>query len=654
MRSAVGVDPSEQIAGALVELLHQGAPADDFVRRLAEVEALPEACPGKSTLIETVRMAMAVRNRLELQQQRERGMLAVIESAQDLSSRLDLTGLLSAIVSRARNLLGSHVAWLSTYDPDGGKYQVLVADGALSQRTSNMVAPRDRGVGSILMSTRLPFTTPDYLHDKRFEHDPKLDDTFRDEGIAALVGVPLIWDAEVIGLLFVADRYHRTHTAQSISILSTLATHGAVALKNAHDFERANAALEKAEQARAELERHVRSIQAAAEAHEQMTSLLAKGASLSTLCQSVAQLLGGCVLVLDEAGQVVSKGRAAGYTGMDIETYAPQGDRNAELARALGSSRQVGRSVLAYEAEDESCRVMAVIGGDDVLGSMALFYRGRLDDISVRTFERSSSVIGIVLLSQERMEATKSRGVSTLLRSLVSPRQDEPALLANQAERHGMELSQPLSLMLIEMDGPSAGYAARKFRTLTPIANVLVDEIDGVLVILCSATRALDVRQTVSSWARLESGTVHRGVLSRPVSGPAEIPALYATLKRALAVLGRIGVHGQVIGQNELALYSTLFETHDQTSLAAFLEATIGALISHDRKRNSELAATLLSYFDSNQNARITAQRLQIHVNTVRQRLATIEDLLGHWGNAARALEIHIALRLWSLSTPPG
>jgi sugar diacid utilization regulator/exonuclease VII small subunit len=653
MRSAIQADQSEQIAGALIELLHQGAPADDFARRLAEVEGLPDR-PGKSTLAETIRMAMAVRNRLELQQQRERGMLAVIESAQDLSSRLDLTSLLSAIVSRARNLLGSHVAWLSTYDAERGEYQVLVADGALSQSTSSMVARRDRGVGSILMSTRLPFTTPDYLHDKRFAHDPKLDDTFRDEGIAALVGVPLIWEGEVIGLLFVADRYHRMHTAQSISILSTLATHGAVALKNARDFERANSALEKAEQARAELERHVRSIQAAAEAHEQMTSLLAKGASLATLCQSVAQLLGGAVLVLDEASQVVSRGTAPNHAGTGAQAYAPQGDRSVELARALGASRQMGRSVVAYEADGESCRVMAVIGGDDVLGSTVLFHRGDLDEISIRTFERSSSVIGVVLLSQERMEATKSRGVTTLLRSLVSPRQDEPALLANQAERHGMDLAQPLSLLLIEMDGPSAGYAARRFRSLTPLANVLVDEIDGVLVVLCGSTRALEVRQTMATWARRESGAIHRGVLSRPVSGPAEIPALYATLKRALAVLGRIGVHGQVVSQNELALYSTLFETHDQASLAAFLDATIGALISHDRKRASELTSTLLVYFDSNQNAKVAAQRLQIHVNTVRQRLATIEDLLGHWGNASRALEIHIALRLWSLSTSAG
>jgi GAF domain-containing protein len=54
-----------------------------------------------------------------------------------------------------------------------------------------------------------------------------------------VVGVPLLWDDNVIGLLFVADRYHRTHTAQNVSILSTLATHAAVAIKNAMAFAQA-------------------------------------------------------------------------------------------------------------------------------------------------------------------------------------------------------------------------------------------------------------------------------------------------------------------------------------------------------------------------------------------------------------------------------
>jgi len=651
MRRAIHVDSGEQTVRDLVAMLHQGASADEFARRLADIDALPASYPGKSALVETVRMAMAVRNRLELQEQRERGLLAVIASAQDLSSRLDLQELLRTIVSRARNLVGSDIAWLSTYDADLGEFHVLVVDGALSQRPAGMVARRDRGVAGLVMTTRLPFTTPDYLHDNRFAHDAELDDTFRQEGIAALIGVPLIWDGEVIGLLFVADRYPRTHTAQSTSFLCTLATHAAVALRNARDFERANTARAKADQARAELEKHVQSIQAATDAHEKVTSLLARGASLATLCEEVAQLLGGSVLVLDETNVIVSRGVATGYDGTAALACVPSGEHASALARAARASRATGRSVVAYEADDETCRALSITGGDDTLGTALLFHRGTLEEVAVRTFERSCSVIAVVLLSQHRAEATRNRSASVLLRSLVSPRQDDPAVLADRAGQHGLDLTKPLSLVVVEMDSPRADYAARRFGQALP-CHALADDIDGALVILCGASGAHEVRQAVSSWLGEELKGVHRGVLSRPVARPAEIPALYATLRRSLVVLGRLGMQGRVVGQDELAIYSTLFETHDQASLHNFLEATIGPLLAHDQKRGSALAATLLAYFDCNQNARTTAQRMGIHVNTVRQRLATVEDLLGHWGHASRALEIHIALRLWSLSTP--
>lgn len=644
----------DRLTGELIQLLHQGAAAEDFAQRLAEAESLPDDLPGKSGLVEAVRMAMGVRNRLELLQQREQGMLAVIESAQDLSSRLDLTNLLSAIVSKARKLLGSDLGWLSTYDVERGEFHVRVAEGALSRNVPAMVARSDHGVASVVMSTRLPYTTPDYLHDRRFTHDAKLDDTFRDEGITAMAGVPLIWDGEVIGLLFVADRYHRVHTAQSIAILCTLATHAAVALRNARDFERASAALARADAARDELERHLRSIQVAADAHEQMTSLLARGASLATLCQSVATLLGGSLLVLDEAAQVIGRGDCDGYDGQAASGYAAHGEHSADVVRALRQSRQIGRSVTAYEEGGERCRVMPVIGGEDILGSIALFHRGELEEVTVRTFERSSSVIGIVLLSQERIEASKSRGVTALLRSLVSTRQDDPAVMADRAARLGVDLGRPMALLLVDVDGPSVGYAARRLRTLPQQEQALVDDIDGLVVMLCAVGQAPGLHQAVAQWARGETSAGYRGVLSRPISAPAEIPAVYASLRRALTVLRRMGVQGHVIGQNELALYSALFETHDRASLETFLEATIGAVTSHDRKRNTELAETLLRYFDSSQNAKTTAQRLGIHVNTVRQRLATIEGLIGPWShNATRAMELHISLRLWHLGSPP-
>ena len=189
-------------------------------------------------------MAMAVHNRLELLSQRERGMSAVIESAQGpveparrdepaerhRRARAQPAGLGPGLaVGLRRGSWTSSACW-SPMAP-------------CRRRVSGMVARRDLGVASVVMSTRMPFTTPDYLHDKRFAHDASLDEIFRDEGISALVGVPLIWEAEVIGLLFLADRYQHIHTTQSLSTLCTLATHGAVALKNARDFGRVNAAL---------------------------------------------------------------------------------------------------------------------------------------------------------------------------------------------------------------------------------------------------------------------------------------------------------------------------------------------------------------------------------------------------------------------------
>ena len=650
MASAADTRAAEHIGEELVNLLHRGAPSEAFAARMAQVEALPDNLVGKAALVELVRMGMAIHHRLDVQAQRESGMLAVIESARDLTSRLDLPELLRLVVSRARRLLGSQVAWLSAYDASLDAFHVQATDGALSGRTGNMHAAKDFGIVSLVVKTRLPFTTADYLHDNRFPHDPQLDTTFRDEGIAAVVGVPLLWEDEVIGLLFVADRYHRTHTAHNISILSTLATHAALAIKNAMAFEQANAALRSAEAARLELERHARSVQAAAEAHDRMTSLLAKGAPLATICQTVAQLMQGSVLVLDEVGQVIGRGTADSYDGAGASHYEPHGPQSQALAKALGDSRRVGRSAVAYEEGDEACRLNAVIGGNEVIGAMLLFHREPLDDIATHTFERAASIIGIVLLSRDRADATHNRDLANLLRGLLSPRQDDLALLSERAERFGLDLTRPTSLLLMETHRPDAGYMVRRLRSTQVLPHILFDDVDGVLTVLCATTQADTVRHTLEDLTRQSGGAAYRGVLSRPAPLPAQLPALHAALRRALPVLARIGIEGHVVGQNEMALYATLFETHDQTSLTAFLDSTIGAVTAYDRKRGTELATTLLGYFDSNQNAKLAAQRLGIHVNTIRQRLSTIEGLIGHWGNALRALEVHVALRLWTLS----
>lgn len=641
---------ADTIAADLIRLLHNSAPAEKIADCLAQAKAQATDAADEASIADLVRMTLEVRSRLELQQQSEQGMLALVESAKDLSSRLDLAGLLRAIVTRARNLLGAQLTWVTVHDAETDTFQVRGVDGAIFENTTRMTVGRHLGVAGVVMSTRLPFSTSDYLHDTRFIHDPTLDDTFREEGIQALVGVPLLYDDTVIGLLFVADRYNRFHTALNITILSTLATHAAVAINNAKAFEDARTALSRADLAIAERDHHAQEMQNAAEAHEQLTSLLATGASLGKLSQTIAQLLNCSVVVVDEASQTIVRAKALGYAGLAAESYVPNSTHSAAITQAVRESRTTGRSVAAYRNDGELCRVMAVIGGNEMPGAILLFRHEDFGDVARRTFERSASIVGIVLLSQERSEARKRRDVSTLVRTLISPRQDEPAITRDRAERFGLDLSQPLTLILIGMDGLTPEFVARRLQAGTQSSRLILDEVDGVIAILCGASVGPDISREFSAMAKGEFGEAYCGVMSRPVQAPSEIPALYAALRRGLGILRRIGLRGKVVQQNEMAIYSVLFETHDRTSLDAFLDGSIGALLEHDERRGANLAETLLTYLDSHQNATTTATQLGLHVNTVRQRLGTIDELLGTWGSATRSLELHVALRLWSLS----
>src|SRR3546814_15904530 len=63
----------------LIELLHQNADKDRILSFYTRVRALPENNPGKNELAQSVEQAIEVKERSELHQQRERGLLALLE-----------------------------------------------------------------------------------------------------------------------------------------------------------------------------------------------------------------------------------------------------------------------------------------------------------------------------------------------------------------------------------------------------------------------------------------------------------------------------------------------------------------------------------------------------------------------------------------------
>src|SRR5690606_15854809 len=146
------------------------------------------------------------------------------------------------------------------------------------------------------------------------------------------------------------------------------------AIGNAHLFEQEQAALRQASDTNRLLARQTADTQMAADAHEALTALAAKGGDLADICRMASTMLGGRVVAYDDGEQeVCSSGEQAAAAG----GAAVPGRDGYWLAdrihAALTASRTRGRSVPAYEEQGRFCRVSAIMGGSGMLGGLAIY-----------------------------------------------------------------------------------------------------------------------------------------------------------------------------------------------------------------------------------------------------------------------------------------
>jgi GAF domain-containing protein/sugar diacid utilization regulator len=635
-------DSAGAIQGKLLSLLRRNAPVDEFTALLGGIKELANTDVPRETLAQSVEAGLALRERLVQQEQRERGLVAVIETSRDLTALRDIELVLQAIVRRARQLVGCTVAYLANYVPERNEFYMRATDGAMSEEMKKLKVSSDFGVIGMVLRTKAPQSSSNYLEDNRIKHLEAVDDAFRREGINSILGVPLLAAGEVLGILFVADRYQRSFLPWEMSILSTLAAHAAVAILNARAFEEARVALRQAGEANAMLQAQAEGIRLAAEAHEQLTSVVAKGGGLQDLGRIVADKLRGRVLVLDEGGRPITPVLEAG-SGPDERALWKVDDH---LKNAMRESRMLGRSVVAHASGPEICRVSAVVGGSGLLGWMVIKTPAELNEFEIRIFERSAIMAGIVLLSQERMYLAVNRDRSAILRGLLYWQQDDLAGLSDRATRHGLDLSKPVVLAAIEVDAGRASQMLKQMKDLPGLGAMLSDEIDGLLVVLTSPASPEALSEVLRSNAK---GPPITAVVSKPVKRVSDLPRVYQSLKRCMGLMRSLDRKGSVSLESELSPYALLFEKQGSEDVEVFLKATVGKLLDYDRKRSCSLAETILCYLDNGHNARRTAAKLGIHVNTLRQRFETIQKLLDGWSDTTRALEIHLALRLWQL-----
>ncbi|MEX0428229.1 helix-turn-helix domain-containing protein [Nocardioides sp. DS6] len=647
------------ISDVFLDLLRHGASEEAFDAAFDDVAEVARARGATAEELDRLRerraIARQIRERLQRHQKREAELTALFDTANDLIAIRDVDAILAAIVRRARQLLGADLAYLSLNDEAEGASYMRVTDGSVSAEFRALRLPLGTGLLGLVAQRGAPYYTDDYQHDARFIHRDYIDHAVGDEGIRAILGVPLTVEGRVIGALLAGHRSVRAFPRGEVSLLTSFAAHAAVALENARLFQETQAALAELDAANQRISEQAHALELAAGAHDRLTEILLRGGGVGDVAAILGDLLQASLAVYDADGHLVA-------TVDDDEATQGAPDLSpADLAAAAEESRTKGRSV-ELDRQGRQGRpvyVAAALAGAEHLGTLVLHSGAEpLTPGARRTLERGAVVSALVLLFARAAADAEDRVRGELLTDLLSEAEHSVEALRARARRQGADLDRLGVVAVADVAGDDRHSAARAAARLASELGGLGGEYEGTVVLVAPGQAPRPVGETLSRRlaARLGSQAVTVGVATDPQrrTGPAGVRAAWREARGCLEALHALGRSGEVSDPTGLGLARLLLGHNGPDDLGGFLDDTLGPLVAYDERRGTDLVGTLDAWFAAGGRLAATAQSLHLHANTVSQRLERISRLLGpRWREPDRMLDLQLALRLWRLRSVP-
>jgi len=633
-----------ETAGQLLRLLREGAAPDAYRTLLDRCHA-----EDRDRLGPLVDDALKVRERLAESGRREAELGALYETAGDLSSLRDLEAVLQAIVRRAHGLLGTDVAYLMLNDSARGDTYMRVTDGIRTEAFKQARLAMGAGLGGLVAKTATPYSTSDYFRDSRFDH--VIDPIVRDEGLISIQGVPLRLGNNVIGVLFAANRRIRPFADHEVALLVSLANHAAIAIENATLFQDVRRAVDELTEANAVIQAHSESIERAAALHERLTTIVLDGGDLTDVASTLADVLGGSILVLDPRGRTLAAAGTDPLVGhARAEGTLPDSCPAAQAVRQARVPSTGTRRTRRFPASGDSPAACAapIVAGNELLGVLA-FVRDRLDASDVRSLERAALVTAVMLLSERTVAEAEHRLRGEILEDLLGSPHRDPEGLRRRATLVGLALDLPHTVLTAR----SRDSLPRRRITdaATPFAaheGGLAGEYRGNVVVLLPGDHGPgeSARRLADHLSRATDAPVTVGAAGA-APGVDGIVEAHRDAAHCLDVLLALDRDGDGASPGELGIYGLLFHQTGRAELHHFVRRLIGPVLDYDARRGGDLVRTLLAYFACDANLTRTAADLYIHVNTLYQRIDRVTSLLGpQWRHSDQALQVHLALKI--------
>jgi DNA-binding PucR family transcriptional regulator len=593
------------------------------------------ATDAERTVVEQ-EAGFAIRLHAQLREHRQR--LAELGALHELTVRLSgvraLDSLLHDIVTEARRLLDVDVAYLAMREADDS-LPILVTDGSLGPHLRGVVIPPHVGIAGRVVDTGSPVSSSDYLGDPELQHLEDVDKIARTEELRTIAGVPMRLRGDIIGVLMIAQRDVRPPTANELSLLGSLASFAAIAIDSARQLEEHRRSAEETAAAHEALRLQAEGTSRAATLHERLMDVALSGGGVTKVIEALSEVVAGVVVYADEGDTVVAAA-SAGRPADDVAAREVDGQPPSAAFRPLAQRHtHVGDDVTT----------VPVASADSYFGALQVASDDGLDDISRRLLERSALTIALVVASERAVSDAERRTSAEVLEQLLTQRIDDPPSFTRRSRSLGLDIAAPHVVVVADA---SANRGLQVLVGLERYAHThggLAGRVGGQVVAVVRGDDVDAVRTAVAGIApRTTIG------VAGPVAGPDAMKQSYDDAAACASVLSALGRDGECAAPDDLGPYRFLLARSGRRDVSRFVERTIGPLVAHDLDRGAHLVETADVFLAAGRQHAAASAELNIHPNTLYQRLQRISRLLGEgWRYGDRALDMQLALRLHRL-----
>lgn len=577
---------------------------------------------------------------------REALLRALLDTAAELSSLQDVESVLQSIVRRTRHLLRSDMAYISLNDHPSGETYIRQSDGVATTEYRTLRMPIGYGILGRVATGVAPYQTTDYLRDESIPHLDSIDEIVAGEGVLTIMGVPLLIGGRVIGALMVAERASRVFSPEEIDTADSLGKHAAVALDNAERYTRA---LRDAELLSRQHERSQEELVSRTQVMEFDADLLDEILRSPTddgVLTLTARALGAPVALLSASGEQIA------VAPEDAGPLLRRPPSPAQLEEAVRTRRTLHQDGEADRRDGEDGEldvvVVAVRSGDEAMGFLAT--RAAEDPAGRQLLDHAALHMALALQFVRAQEDAQHRQQLDVIEELLAARPISEHRLAQRLRRWHLGVHDPAWVAVLTPDKDADAVLRRLIRGLP--GTRLAAPLDDQLCVIFDEQRWVEAALSRIS----EQGLTVRGTWSGPMSSVRALPRHHRIAQMALAAM-RLGGREGLVDADDVGLVGAVVHAAEQSDSRGEpidLTVPISALVAHDAHRGTELTRTAATYFETDRRIDRTAEALFLHRSTVKQRLQSIRRVLGDgWDRAPRHLDVHLALRAWSLAHSP-